>query len=416
MSIESNRRKFRARRRDVLRGGAAAAVATGLAGFPGLLLGQSSPKTVKIGGIWPMTGILAYSGQQARHGARFAADEINARGGIKALGGAKIELLIGDSQSKPEVGASEVDKLSEQGVASFIGSCASGIALTATQASARNKIPFMVDGAVSDQILQRGLFGVYRFSPGFRKITDVSLDNLQAINKAAGNPAKTVILVHEDGAFGSGLAKTLAGDLPKRGFEILDMIGHPTPTRDFTNIGLRLRAAKPDLIIPSSYLNEYTLLARSIYQHRVPMKAIYSVIGGGASNMKFVREYNDAAQNIMDCNHWVDPRKPKTQRFLQLLDKEKVDLTWEVILQYSGVLLIADAMERAGSADPVKVSEALASSTFEDHIMPYGPTKFVNGQNEGAQPINTQVQKMAIQTVFPQQFATAKPIYPVPAR
>jgi branched-chain amino acid transport system substrate-binding protein len=73
-------------------------------------------------------------------------------------------------------------------------------------------------------------------------------------------------------------------------------------------------------------------------------------------------------------------------------------------------------MERAGSADPVKVSEALASSTFADHIMPYGPTKFVGGQNEGAQPINTQVQKMAIQTIFPQQFASAKPIYPVPAR
>ena len=416
MANDSNERNFRAKRRDVLRGAAAAAAATGLSGFPGLVLGQSSPKTVKIGGIWPMTGILAYSGQQARHGARFAVDEINARGGIKSLGGAKLEILIGDSQSKPEVAASEVDKLSEQGVSSFLGSCASGIALTATQNSARNKIPFMVDGSVSDQIVQRGLFGVYRFSPGFRRITDVSLDNLMAINKAAGNPAKTVILVHEDGAFGSGLAKTLAGDLPKRGFQVLDMIGHPTPTRDFTNIGLRLRAAKPDLIIPSSYLNEYTLLARSIHQHRVPMKAIYSVIGGGASNMKFVREYNDAAQNIMDCNHWVDPRKPKSQQFMKLLEKENVDLTWEVILQYSGVQLIADAVERAGSADPVKVSEALASSTFEDHIMPYGPTKFVNGQNEGAQPINTQVQKMAIQTIFPERFASAKPIFPVPAR
>ena len=48
--------------------------------------------------------------------------------------------------------------------------------------------------------------------------------------------------------------------------------------------------------------------------------------------------------------------------------------------------------------------------------MPYGPTKFVNGQNEGAQPINTQVQKMAIQTIFPERFASAKPIFPVPAR
>jgi branched-chain amino acid transport system substrate-binding protein len=351
---------------------------------------------------------------QAQNGARLAADEINANGGIKSLGGAKIELVVGDSQSKPEVAVAEVDKLTEQGIVCFLGSCASGIALTATQASARNKVPFMVDGSVSDQIVQRGLYGVFRFSPGFKRITDVSLDNLVKVNESAGKPAKTVILVYEDGAFGSGLAKTLAGELPKRGFEVLDMIAHPTPTRDFTNIGLRLRSAKPDLIIPSSYLNEYTLLARSIHQHKVPMKAIYSVIGGGASNMKFVREYNAAAQNIMDCNHWVDPKKPKTQQFLRLLDQNKIDLTWEVILQHSGVLLIADAIERAGSADRDKVTQAMTASTFEGHVMPYGPTKFVNGQNEGAQPINTQVQKDTIAVVFPPQYATGKLIYPVP--
>lgn len=413
MAVGSKDKTFRAKRRDVLRAATATAVA-GLSGFPALVLGQAQPKTVKIGCIWPMTGILSYSGMQAQNGARLAADEINARGGIKSLGGAKIELVVGDSQSKPEAAVAEVDKQTEQGIVCFLGSCASGIALTATQASARNKVPFMVDGPVSDQITQRGLYGVFRFSPGFKRITDVALDNLVKINDAAGKPAKTVILVYEDGAFGSGLSKVLAGELPKRGFEVLDMIAHPTPTRDFTNIGLRLRSAKPDLIIPSSYLNEYTLLARSIHQHKVPMKAIYSVIGGGASNMKFVREYNAAAQNIMDCNHWVDPKKPKTQQFLKILAKNKFDLTWELILQYSDLLLIADAIERAGSADRDKVTQAIAASTFEGHIMPYGPTKFVHGQNEGAQPINTQVQKKSIEVIFPPQYATGKPIYPVP--
>ena len=411
MANDSSKQKFHAKRRDVLR---AAAAVTGLAGFPGLVLGQSNPKTVKIGLIFPMTGMFAYNGQQSMAGAKLAADEINARGGIKSLGGAKIELVIGDSQSKPEAAVAEVDKLSEQGIACFLGGYASGIALTATQASARNKVPFMVDGPVSDQITQRGLYGVFHFSPGFKRITDVALDNLVAINKAAGNPAKTVMLVYEDGAFGSGLAKFLAAELPKRGFEVLDMIAHPTPARDFTNIGLRLRQAKPDLIVPSSYLNEYTLLARSIHQHKVPMKGIYSVIGGGASNMKFVREYNAAAQNIMDTNHWVDPKKPKTQEFMKMLEKNKIDLTYEVMLNYSDLLLIADAIERAGSADRAKINDALASSTFEGHIMPYGPTKFVNGQNEGAQPITTQVQKMAIEVIHPEQFATKKPIFPIP--
>ena len=62
----------------------------------------------------------------------------------------------------------------------------------------------------------------------------------------------------------------------------------------------------------------------------------------------------------------------------------------------------------------VKVNEALASSTYNDHIMPYGPTKFVKGQNEGAQPANTQILKSNVEVVYPQEFASAKAVFPIP--
>ncbi len=68
----------------------------------------------------------------------------------------------------------------------------------------------------------------------------------------------------------------------------------------------------------------------------------------------------------------------------------------------------------AGSAERGKVITALEGSTFSGHVMPYGPTKFVNGQNEGAAPVNTQVLGNDIQVIFPQAFATAKPVFPMP--
>ena len=386
----------------------------GLAAPMSLLAQSSAANAFKVGWVRPTTGRFASSFAPLYVTGLMALDEINAAGGIRSMGGAKIELVIGDSQSKPEAAVSEVDKLSEQGISCFVGGYASGLALTATQASARNKVPFLVDGAVSDQITGRGLYGVFRLCPGFKQITDVALQNLSNINDATGKQVKTVALVFEDGAFGSGLAKTLAGELPKRGFEIVESIGFPTPTRDFTNIGLKLRSSKPDLIIPSCYLNEYVLLARSIHQNKVPKKAIYSVIGGGASNMKFVREFNAAAQGIMDCNHWIDPRKPRSQRLVSALDAAKVDLTYEVLLNYSNVLLAIDAIEKAGSGDRDKINQALTNSTFDGHVMPYGPTKFVNGQNEGARPINTQIQGMKVEVVYPPEYATAKMVFPVP--
>jgi branched-chain amino acid transport system substrate-binding protein len=84
-------------------------------------------------------------------------------------------------------------------------------------------------------------------------------------------------------------------------------------------------------------------------------------------------------------------------------------------MNYSAVLLLADAIERAKSADRAKIIEALAGSTFAGHIMPYGPTKFVDGQNTGAAPVNTQVQGNDIKVIFPEAFADAKPVFPVPA-
>ena len=81
--------------------------------------------------------------------------------------------------------------------------------------------------------------------------------------------------------------------------------------RDFNNVVLQLKAQKPDLVIPSSYYNEYVLLARSIQQQRARPKAIYSILGGGASSYRFVKEFPDAANLIMDCTQWFNPNNPK---------------------------------------------------------------------------------------------------------
>ena len=86
----------------------------------------------------------------------------------------------------------------------------------------------------------------------------------------------------------------------------------------------------------------------------------------------------------------------------------------EVYLTYSTVMLLADALERAASADKAKLTEALANSTYNAELMPYGPTKFVNGQNQGAHPATVQVIKDEIQLVAPEQYATAKAVFPKP--
>jgi branched-chain amino acid transport system substrate-binding protein len=406
-SSRVNRRKFL--QTTALGAGAAAS----LLSAPAVLRAQGS--AVKVGVLHPVSGALSYSGSQGRLGATMAIDDVNASGGIKALGGAKIDPMLGDAQSTPDGGNAEVEKMNEAGVCAVVGGYASAICLSASQTAARYDLPYVVDVGVVDSIVTRGLKNTFRLGPGFGVIAKTALENLVTINDQAGKPAKTVVIVNEDSAFGSGLAKLLNAQLPDKGFQVLDTISHPTPTREFDSTVLKIKAANPDLIIPANYYNEYVLLARTLQQQHVRPKGIYSVLGGAASSYKFVKEFPEAAQYIMDTNHWFDPKNPKALALKKQVEDKGQFYTYEVYMNYSAVLLLADAIERAASSDRAKITDALASSTFSGHVMPYGPTKFVNGQNQGAAPVNTQVQGNDIQVIMPAQFASGKPVFPMPA-
>lgn len=388
-----------------------AAGASALA-FP--LVGGAQPRPVKIGILHPVTGALAYSGQQCREGAILAIEDIN-RAGIRSLGGARLEVLLGDAQSTPQAGAAEIEKMNEAGCSAVVGAFASAICLATTQAAAKYNLPHVVDVGVADQIVQRGLKNTFRFGPGYATCAQVAVNNLHVLNTVAGRPAKTVMIIHEESLFGTGTANLLSRELPGFGFEVREVIKHANPTRDFNNIVLRMKSVNPDIVIPANYYNEYALLVRTMQQQRVTPKAIYSVLGGAASSYKFLKEFPDAANGIIDCNHWFNPKDARSAALRRRVEAKGLFFTYEVFMAYTATMLLADAIERAKSSDRAAIIDALEKSTFSDHLMPYGPTRFVNGQNQGAQPLMTQVIKGDIRVIVPREYREADPVFPLRA-
>jgi branched-chain amino acid transport system substrate-binding protein len=399
----SNRRQFLKR---------SAALSAGAAlGFPAVVRAQSGP--VKVGVLHPVTGFLAYSGNLCRLGAQIAIDEINASGGIRSLGGTKLQAVLGDAQSKPEVGVSEVEKMNEEGVSAVVGAYASAICLATSQAAAKYSIPNVVDVGVADQIVERGLKNTFRFGPGYRTVSEAAINDLHVLNTLAGKPASTVMIVHEESLFGTGTANLLAAQLPGLGYKVVEIVKHANPTRDFSNIVLRMKALNPDILIPANYYNEYALLLRTMKQQGVAPRAIYSVLGGAASSFKFVKEFPDVANGVIDCNHWYNAKDRRAAALRRNVEGMKDQFfTYEVFLNYQCVYLLADAIERAKSRDRGAIIEALSNSTWDKHFMPYGPTKFVNGQNTGARPLVLQVLKGDIKVVLPKEYREAEPVFP----
>jgi branched-chain amino acid transport system substrate-binding protein len=395
-------------RRNFVAGTAAAA--TSLV-FP--LVARAQPAPVKVGVLHPVTGWASYSGTQCRLGAMLAIEDINAAGGIKSLGGAKIQAVLGDAQSKPEVGVAEIERLQADGVSAVVGAYASAICLATTQAAAKYDLPHVVDIGVADSIVERGLPNTFRFGPGYKTVADLAIENLNSLNTAAGKPIKSALIIHEESLFGTGTAGLLSKALPNLGIEVKEVIKHANPTRDFNNIALRIKSVQPDIVIPANYYNEYALLVRTMKQQRIVPKAIYSVLGGAASQYKFVQEFPEASNGIIDCNHWFNPKDPRAQALRKRVEAQGKFFNYEVFLTYTAMMYLADAIENAKSRERGAITQALANSTFSNHIMPYAATKVVNGQNSGARPLMTQVLNGDIKVIFPTDYREAAPLFPM---
>jgi branched-chain amino acid transport system substrate-binding protein len=246
-------------------------------------------------------------------------------------------------------------------------------------------------------------------------VTKAGVEGFLAINAAAGNPTKTVAIVNEETTgFGAGIAGIMTAGLAPAGIEVVDVLSHPTPNKDFRNIALKLKEINPDVVIPSHYYNEGVLFLRTLQRQKIQPKAIYSVLGGASSQYRFLSEFPDAAQYVMDCNHWFDPNNPAAIALQAKTNAAGLHFNYEVFLAYTAMMFTLDAIERAGSADRTAITEAMTNSTWNGSIMPYGATQMVDGQNMGARPMVTQVQGDKIVVINPADYAVADAIFPRP--
>src|SRR5205085_7212505 len=123
------------------------------------------------------------------------------------------------------------------------------------------------------------------------------------------------------------------------------------------------------------------------------------------------KEQPDVSEYLLDFNHWYNPKDARALEMRKRVEAQSLFFTFEIYLSYYSIKLLADAFDRARSTEPDAVNAALAASTFADHFMPYGPTRFVDGQNLGSRAVATQAIKGDIAVVYPADFAQQKPVF-----
>jgi branched-chain amino acid transport system substrate-binding protein len=390
------------RRRDFLVKAAGAAIAT--SAFGAIPLRGWAADPVNIGGLYPVTGSMAQIGQGCVNAAKLAVEMVNNAGGIKSLGGSKLNLIVSDVQSDTTVTRTETDRLISGNKLSAIHGCfASALTLIASEVAERAKVA-IITGSSTDQ-LNKGRN--YTFTP-FARASQFAKAQLQMSKLVSDKPKVAVIF--ENTAFGTSTSNGLREQAPGEGVEIVLFEPYSAGFADAGPLINKVKASGADMLFSVSYLNDLILIVRTIKQ--VGLKIALNGGSGGFVIPDFYKSVGPLADGLLGVAHWNHDSDADAQK----VNDEYKKRHGEFLFEYAGGLvaqtfMIADALERAASTDPQKVRDALSALDVSKGYAAMGPggkVKFgPDGKNIYAHPVGVQWQNGDLASVFPQEDARA---------
>ena len=398
-------------------------------GFPLPLRAQ--PKTFKIGAIHPMTGALAEPGQACRLGAQMAVGAVNAAGGIKAKGGIKLELIVGDTQTKPENGRVEAERVVNQGAQMLLGSFDSGSTSAMVSVAQQKRVPFLIDIAAADPITanvaksvrdgEQKVQYVYRNFPTGSSFGRKAVQYFTEIFKEANVSPKRVVLMYCNDLFGQNQARGFqaAHKAANPSWEIVEVIPWPEPPSDLATEVSRAKAAKPDVIAPITRPASALLLLPEIAKQRVETMGIVGPGGPGLYEAGQLAQLKQDLEYVLTSVPWPNFKNPKTTTVGEEFRRRSGGKTFDTNSGYSydAVFVIADILERAASlVDPDAIADSMKKTNYAGGLMQYGGPIVFNevGDNPNAIPTMIQVLGGRPVAVWPREAALQKLVFPRP--
>jgi branched-chain amino acid transport system substrate-binding protein len=393
-------------RRQALAGGTLAAA---MAPFV-IRSGFAQGAAVNIGVIQPLSGANAQFGINCRNGIEFVADAINAAGGIKALGGAKINLVVSDATSNPSTASTVAEQMITQNeLTAVLGAFVSSLTLAVSEVTARADIPFLTE-SFADEITGRGLESVFKVTAKASVLGRAQVNYTVAIAEAVGSKIEKIAIMYEDTAYGVAQSRGLRRAAKDANIEVVMDESYPLGITDARPLIDKLQASGAQAAFPLSYLNDSLFIVRAMRQRRITIP----VIGGAAGYIipdfeKGLGEFAEDVLSISPTNYDLAPAltDPFRKRFGFFMVHEAIEsaVTLDVLVQ---------AIERAKSAKPKAVTEALHGARFEGgwtKALPGGAVQFdQTGLNTLLVPIMVQWRKRELVTVWPTDIAKAPPV------
>ncbi|MGH8161451.1 MAG: ABC transporter substrate-binding protein, partial [Gammaproteobacteria bacterium] len=335
----------------------------------------SAAETVKVGYIEALTGNAASAGQSIKQAGDLAADIINnphpdlapltlAKGsGLTNLGGAKVKVIWADDQGNPAVAESDALRLITQDhVVAITGDYQSSCTLTSSAVAERYGIPYVAGESVAANLTERGYKWFFRTTPIAPDFARLYLDFLADVAKG-GMPSGKIAVLNENTDYGTSVAAAIDTAAKARGINLALRIPYNANSTDVSPQVLQLKKSKPDVAIFVSYTSDSILYIKTFHtlDYRPPI-----VIGddSGFSDPSFIKTVGPIAQGALDRSAFV-AGKPGTITYkVNALFKQRTgrDMDDTTARSMQGLLVLCDAINRAGSTRPEAIREALVAT------------------------------------------------------
>ena len=383
---------------------APAALAVALALAAGGVVPATAQAPIRIGASLSLTGTYAKLGKNQHEGYQLCEKDLNAKGGLL---GRKVQFVVYDDQSLPATAVRLYEKLiTEDKVDGVMGPYSSPVTEASVNVTEKYKKVMVAPLAATTSIFKKGRKYIFMvISPA-----EVYLEGL--VDMAIKRGLKTVAVVNEDTLFSKAAAAGAVETAKKKGLQVVFAEAYPKGNTDFSALLTKVKAANPDVLAAATYFDDAVALTRQMKELNVNPKMFGVTVGGDLP--EFYDTLKQNAEYIYGATQWEHTLPyPGNPEYFEAYKKDfGHEPSYHSTAGYAGCLIYAEAVKRANSLDADKVREQLLKLEMRT---PFGDYKVeADGFQVAHKMVTFQWQKEKKVTVWPDELAQGKPLFPTP--
>lgn len=379
-------------------------------------IGRGAEAEIVVGAPNSLTGGFGENGQRGVWGFLIAADQINREGGIKALGGAKLKVIVADTSTENPTQAASVTRrmLDQDGAVALYGATASAMTLAAQVEAEKARVPLLTS-SYADPLTKRGMKYTFKLSALGSAIWNFGMDAVVEMLKAANGkpPASCGIFMGPD-AVSVAVSKALPLEAQRIGLSVVTHVDFQGNLSDPSVVVSPIMQNKPEVIFLSAFLNDAVLILRTL--HGLGVKTPV-VAAGGVSSDSAGKTLGPAADGVFMPWSWNwDLPVPGEGPLVEMYKQAHPDAPYppnneQLGVGYAAGIVLSQALEKAASKDGSKIRDVLATGVFTGLPLPGKQAAFdETGLNKNAALILTEWHQGNAHTVWPQDMQAMKPV------